>query len=165
MLFFQTIRAGEMPIERCSCRSTPELPSTICRFAISPEGDGNDVKRYRRQLKEFTGFDQNRVVRDLSTKEIEILLDAIQRIEGYKVGKEIELGPPKPILDVKRDKKNQPVGYLVEDRGWLSPTETVKGILDGEIDGVVAHRAGKTYVKTRPDGSLPNNIDVKGRDQ
>ena len=129
----------------------------------SPEADGNDVKRYRRQLGEFTGFDLKRTIRDLSAKEIEFLLDAIQKIEGFKPGKEVELGPPKPIVDVKRDKKNRPVSYLVEDLGWLSPTEAMKGILEGEIDGVVARRAGKTYVKTRPDDSLPNNIDIKGR--
>ena len=104
-----------------------------------------------------------RTIRDLNTKEIEILLNAIQRIEGFEPGKEVELGPPKPIIDVKRDRKNRPVSYLVENLGWLSPAETVKGILEGEIDGVVAHRAGRSYVKTSPDGALPNNIDVKGR--
>jgi len=129
----------------------------------SPAADGNDVRRYRRQLREFTGFDLKRTIRDLDAKEIEVLLDAIERIEGFKPGKEIELGPQKPILDVKRDKKNRPINYLVEGLGWISPTDTVRGILEGEIDGVVAQRAGKTYVKTRPDGSLPNNIDVKGR--
>lgn len=129
----------------------------------SPATDGNDVKRYRQLLHEFTGFDMKRTIRDLDAKEIETLLNAIQRIEGFEPGKEVELGSPKPILDVKRDKKNRPVRYLNEDLGWLSPTETMKGILEGAIDGVVAHRAGKSYVKTRPDGSFPNNIDAKGR--
>lgn len=129
----------------------------------SPESDGNDVKRYRKLLGEFTGFDLQRTIRELTAKEIETLLDAIERIEGFGPGKEVELGTPKLIIDVKRDKKNRPVSYLVEDLGWLSPTATVQGILQGEIDGVVAHRAGKSYVKTTPDGSFPNNIDVKGR--
>lgn len=129
----------------------------------SPKADGNDVKRYRRQLKAFTGFDMERTIRELSAKEIEILLDAIQRIEGYKLGKEEKLNPPKKITDVKRDEKNRIVSYLVEGDGWLTPSDTIQGILSGDIDGVVVERAGKSYVRTRPDRILPNNIEVKGR--
>ena len=66
---------------------------------------------------------------------------------------------------MKRDKKGRPVSYLVEGLGWRSPVETMKGILEGEIDGVVAHRAGKTYVKTRPDGLPDNNLSGMGREK
>ena len=53
--------------------------------------------------------------------------------------------------------------YMVEDLGWLTPIATVKGILSGEIDGVVAEKAGRTYVRTRPDSFWSNNLDNKGR--
>jgi hypothetical protein len=129
----------------------------------SPKGDRNNVERYRRQLRKFTGFDLKRTIRDLSPKEIEILLDAIQKIEGYIPGKEEVLGPPKQILDIKRDKKGKILSYLVEELGWLAPAEAVKGILEGEIDGVVVQRGGKSHVRTRPDSWMDNNIETKGR--
>lgn len=129
----------------------------------SPKGDNNNVERYRRQLQKFTGFDLKRTIRDLSAKEIEILLDAIQRIEGFEPGQEVVLGPPKQIVDIKRDKKGKILNYLIEDLGWLTPARTVKGILEGEIDGVVVQRSGKSHVRTRPDNWMDNNIETKGR--
>ncbi|MBI4406256.1 MAG: hypothetical protein HY537_19005 [Deltaproteobacteria bacterium] len=123
------------------------LKSTYLNFTLyrlptryAPRKHKNRVERYRRRLHEFSGFDLKRVIRTLTAKEIEILLDAIQRIEGYEVGKEAALGPAKKIIDVKRDRKGRIVAYFVEDSGWLSPVDTVKGILSGDIDGVVAHR-------------------------
>jgi hypothetical protein len=129
----------------------------------APPTDKNDVANYRRLLRKFTGFDLKRAIHDLNSKEIEILLNAIQRIEGFESGEEEFLEPPKKIIDVQRDGKNQITGYVVEDLGLLTPIQTVKGILSGEIDGVVAHRAGRTYVRTRPDSRWDNNLGTMGR--
>ncbi len=53
--------------------------------------------------------------------------------------------------------------FPIEELGFLSPVETVNGILSGEIDGVVVERGGRTYVRTRPDQILKNNLEEKGR--
>jgi hypothetical protein len=121
------------------------------------------VKRYRRLLSEFTGLSLKRTVEDLTAKELERLIDGIERIEGWREGEEKGLGPAKKIIDVKRDSKRRITGYVVEDLGLLSPTATVKGILEGEIDAVVADCGGRTYVRTRPDHLLENNLDRKGK--
>ena len=130
----------------------------------APPEDNNDVENYRKLLRKFTGIDLKRTVRTLNAKEMESLMNAIERIEGGSdPGEEVQLGPAKKIIDVKRNKKNRITGYLIEDLGMLSPAATLNGILSGEIDGVVADRGGRTYVRTRPDPVLENNLDTKGR--
>lgn len=42
----------------------------------------NDVEKYRRQLAAFTGLDIERKIKALDAEEFELLLNAIQRIEG-----------------------------------------------------------------------------------
>ena len=131
----------------------------------APKNDNNDVANYRRLLRKFTGLDlKKRTIRSLNAKELESLMNAIERIEGGAApGQEEHLGPAKKIIDVRRNKKGKIISYVVEDLGILSPAETVKGIIDGEIDGVVADRGGKAYVRTRPDSILQNNISTMGK--
>jgi hypothetical protein len=133
----------------------------LIRYYAPPKE--NDVKRYRKLLLEFTSLSLKRTVEDLTAKELEKLVDGIERIEGWREGEEKELGPAKKIVDVKRDSKRRITGYVVEDLGSLSPAATVRGILEGEIDAIVAARGGRTYIRTRPDHFLENNLDRKGK--
>jgi len=133
---------------------------TLIKYYAPPKE--NDVKRYRKMLEDFTGLSLKRIVNSLNVPELESLKDAIQRIEGWESGQEEILGPAKKIIDVKRNKTRKIVGYLVEDLGMLSTAATVNGILNGDIDGVVADRGRKTYVRTRPDPILENNLESKG---
>lgn len=114
-------------------------------------------------LKSFSGLSLQRKVGNLNAEELNQLMEAIQRIEGFRRGQEEVLGPAKKIIDLKRNEKQKITGYIVEDLGVLSPVETVKGIISGEIDGVVADRGGRTYVRTRPDPIFENNLETKGR--
>jgi len=147
------------------------LESTYAHFSLfrlvakyAPAEDDNDVDNYRRLLRKLTGIDFKRAVHTLDSNEMESLMNAIERIEGgSEPGEEIQLGPAKKIIDVKRNRKRKIVGYLVEDLGMLSPAATVNGVLSGEIDGVVADRGGRTYIRTRPDPIFENNLDTKGR--
>ena len=159
---FPDLKIGRNALKRVLQTSYPN--TTLFRLVgyYAPQKE-NDVKRYRKLLRDFTGFDLKRTVSDLSSQELERLMDAIQRIEGFRHGEEEFLGPAKKIIDVERDKKQRIIGYLVEDLGWLPPVETIKGILSGEIDGVVAEKGGRTYVRTRPDSIFPNNLEGKGR--
>jgi len=113
-------------------------------------------------LKRFTDLSLQRKVGTLKADELERLMDGIQSIEGFRHGEEEVLGPAKTIIDVRRNKKQRITGYIVEDLGLLPPVETVKGILADEIDGVVADRGGRTYVRTRPDPIFENNLETKG---
>ncbi len=48
----------------------------------APPEDNNDVENYRKLLRKFTGIDLKRTIRTLNSKEMETLLNAIERIEG-----------------------------------------------------------------------------------
>ena len=159
---FPDLRTGRNALKKVLQTSYPT--TTLFRLVAfyAPKKE-NDVKRYRKLLKDFTGIDLQRTVSDLSSQELERLMDAIQRIEGFRHGEEEFLGPAKKIIDVERDKKQRIIAYLVEDLGWLSPSETIKGTLSLEIDGVVAEKGGRTYIRTRPDSIFPNNLEGKGR--
>jgi hypothetical protein len=123
----------------------------------------NNVPRYRKMLHDFTGLSLRRKVGELSANELILVMEAIERIEGTRKGNESNLGPAKKIIDVRRDSKNRITGYEIDELGFLSPLETVNGILSGEIDGVVVERGGRTYVRTRPDQIFNNNLEEKGR--
>jgi len=70
----------------------------------APASDKNDVENYRKLLRRFTGIDLTRTVRTRNSKEMESLLNAIERIEGgSEPGDETHLGPAKKIIDVKRN--------------------------------------------------------------
>jgi hypothetical protein len=158
---FPDYEAGRNALHQVPTTSYPTttLFTLIKHYAPPKE---NDVKRYPKMLADFAGLSLKRIVNSLSAPELERLKDAIQRIEGWDSGREEILGPAKEIIDVKRNKARKIVGYLVEDLGMLSPAATVNGILSGEIDVVVADRGGKTYVRTRPDPVLENNLESKG---
>lgn len=159
---FPTFERGREALRSVLTTSYPNttLFRLVSHYAPKEE---NDVGSYRRMLKKFTGLSLQRIVKSLNADELDILMDGIQRIEGFRRGDEEILGPAKKIIDVKRNKKQRITGYLVEDLGLLSPVETVKGIISGEIDGVVADRGGSTYIRTRPDSVFDNNLEIKGK--
>ena len=144
---FPDYETGREALKGVLLTSYPQ--TTLYRLvAFYAPGNENNVPRYRKMLHDFTGLS---------------LKDAIEKIEGTRRGEESILGPAKKITDVRRDRKNRISGYVVEELGLLSPLETVNGILSGEIDGVIAERGGRTYVRTRPDQIFENNLKKKGR--
>lgn len=159
---FPSLQSGREALRAVLITSYPN--TTLFRLVehYAPKKE-NDVENYRRLLRKFTGLSLQRKISTLNTDELERLMDGIKNIEGFRGGEEEILGPAKKIIDVKRNKKQQITGYIVEGMGGLSPVETVKGIISGEIDGVVADRGGRTYVRTRPDPLLENNLETKGK--
>ena len=79
----------------------------------APPEDKNDVANYRKILRQFTYLDLSRRFMSLTTKEFQIVLDAIQRIEGWKQGTE-ELIPSARITTVRKNNKGVIVAYQVE---------------------------------------------------
>jgi hypothetical protein len=124
----------------------------------------NDVAWYRKLVKQVTGLDLKRTIKGLSKKELEALVDAIERAEGkFKPGKIIKERAKKKITAVRKNKKGTIIGYYVNGLGWLSKPEAIKLALAGKIDVVVAHsRAGRAYLRTRPDWTVENNLDSMG---
>lgn len=128
--------------------------------SYAPKNDKNDPDQYRKNLRQITGLNLDRKIKDLSEKEFKQLIAAIQRIEGAKPGTE-ERFRAKSIVDIQVNEKNVIVAYLIEDLGWKSQAETIDLIEKGRIDAVIVKEKGSTYIRTRPDGEISNNLEEK----
>ena len=126
----------------------------------APREDKNDPVRYRKTLRQKTGLDLDRKLKNLSDAELAKLVTAVQAIEGFQPGSE-ETFYAKSITDVKTNKKNAVVAYQVENWGWLSKPEVIRLIEEGKVDAVVVEEGRSTYVRMRPDGELLNNLEAK----
>jgi hypothetical protein len=133
----------------------------IPRYAPASE---NDVKWYRNLVKQVTGLDLQKKIRDLSKKELEALVGAIERAEGkFKPGKVIKTPAKKKISSVRKNKKGTIIGYFVDGLGWLSKPQAIRLARSGKLDAVVAHsRSGTLYLKTRHDHTVTNNLGNMG---
>lgn len=133
----------------------------------APEKHGNDTELYKKQVKAWTGLDPDRKIKDLSEKELEAFVNAIERKEGAKkAGKIIEVPAPrsrgkKQITQVRKNKKGTIVAYYVEEYGWLKKPQAINLASKGEIDAVIAtSRAGNLFLRTRPSIEIVNLEDL-----
>ncbi len=125
----------------------------------------NDTRRYKVLVQKFTGLDLNRKLSTLSDDELERLAKAIERIEGQDPGKIIDSqeSEKKKISAVRKNKKGVINKYYVAEFGWLSKSEAIELASQGKIDAVVAtSRSGNAYLRTRPDQTALNNLEVMG---
>lgn len=95
-------------------------------------------------------------------EELENLVKAIEKKEGGRSGKTIEVPPSgvkKKILDVKKNRENLIIQYLIEDYGWLRKTEAINLTKKDIIDAVVVkNRKGYVFLRSRPDKIKTNNL-------
>ncbi len=131
----------------------------------APKEDGNDPDRYRALVRKFTGIDLSRKLSTLNDKELESLVNAIERVEGSKPGRIIEQEAPKnnslTISAVRKNKKGTITAYYIETFGWLKKGEAIALASQGKIDAVVAtSRSGNLYLRTRPSPSIENLEDM-----
>lgn len=130
----------------------------------APASDNNNVKRYRKAVQQLTGLDMQRKIADLTKKELESLVNAIEQVEGkFKAGKITKASAKLKISAVQKDKKGTIVSYYVKELRWLSKVRAIQLTRLGKIDAVVAHsRSGNVYLKTRPDQTVENNLGRMG---
>jgi len=96
----------------------------IPRYA--PTQDKNNVKWYRELVRKVTGLDLKRKIKDLNQKEMESLVDAIERAEGkFKPGQIIKTPAKKKISAIRKDKKGTITSYYVDGFGWLSKARAI----------------------------------------
>lgn len=127
----------------------------------------NDVSWYRGIVRQVSGLDLQRKIKDLSTIELGRYVDGIERAEGkFKPGRTETTTPPskqKTITAVKKNKKGTILKYHIEGLGWVSKEKAIALASAGEIDAVVAtSRSGSTYLRTRPDKTAANNLENLG---
>jgi hypothetical protein len=134
----------------------------IPKYAPAKE---NDVAWYRKLVHDVTKLDLSRKIKDLSPKELESLVNAIERAEGrFKPGKIIKEKPISSslkITSVRKNKKGTIVNYYVAKYGWLQKSRAIELASQGKIDAVVAtSRSGNLYLRTRPDIAEENLEDM-----
>lgn len=137
------------------------LKEMIEKYAPREE---NDTDAYLRHLRQRTGVKDNRKIRDFNKTEFETLVGAILEMEG-KDQADVRQIPPgkKEILRVRKDKKGTITHYDVEGFGWMNKGEALAFTRAGEIDAVIAKsKAGRPFLRTRPDITVVNNLDSKG---
>lgn len=121
----------------------------------APAKDKNDVKNYRKILKQVTKLDLQTKIKDLTDDQFLLLCQAVQRVEGFIIGEITEEVAKKKILDVKKNKQN-----LIEGYGWLRKTEAVNLVEKDIVDAVIVKREnGYVFLRSRPDNIKTNNLD------
>jgi hypothetical protein len=94
---------------------------------------------------------------------LEKLVNSIERKEGSEPGKIIEVptsGAKKKIIDIKKNKQNLIIQYLVEGYGWLHKADAVYLVERDIVDGVIVKNSrGHVFLRARPDETKMNNLD------
>lgn len=129
----------------------------------APKEDGNNTELYKKQVQAWTQIDLTRQVSSLTDDEMEKLVAAIEKKEGTGAGKIIEVSSPgvkKKILDVKKNKENLIIQYLIDGYGWLRKTEAVNLVEKDIVDAVIVKRQnGYIFLRSKPDKTKTNNLD------
>jgi Protein of unknown function (DUF3892) len=126
----------------------------------APTKDKNDVKNYRKVLVQVTRLDIKTKIKDLTDEQFLLLCQAVQRVEGYKVGQITEEVAKKRILNVRKNKENLIIQYLIEGYGWLRKTEAINLVEKDLVDAVIVKRQnGYVFLRSRPDSTKTNNLE------
>ena len=91
----------------------------------------------------------NLPIKDLTIKEFDQLREAIERIEGWKVGQEDFID--KWYISGVHKKRGVIIEYLVDKKGkssWLAKEEALKLALEGKLHATIVHlKNGTTYLR------------------
>lgn len=121
------------------------------------------IKRYDRtnpkyidEVVTITGLEPERTIKSLSNKEFESFWKAIEKIEGWEVGREDFI--EKWYISAVHKKRGVITEYLVKKNGgsvWISKEEALKLTMEGRLHAIIVHlKTGHTYL--RPEfGSKP----------
>lgn len=68
----------------------------------------------------------------------------------------------KKILDIKKNKQNLIIQYLIEGYGWLRKTLAINLVEKDIVDAVIVKRQnGYIFLRSRPDYTKTNNLDKR----
>lgn len=121
----------------------------------APATDNNDPNHYIKLVKSFTGLDSSRTIGDLNDGELIKFMGAIERVEGWKVGK-VELIPHAQQFAVKGvdGKPLSGLDYIMNFFTKTGEEKKIKGKTDKDCKTTVAKTDTKSPVKLelpRPD--------------
>jgi|FaiFalDrversion2_1042247.scaffolds.fasta_scaffold08143_2 hypothetical protein len=118
-----------------------------------------DQEAYRQCLRRYSNLNLDRRIRDLTDAEFQRLLDAIQRCEGWREGREF---PQRRVIRTRQDRYGRLIGFLVEGETDFIPLEIALQLAErGEIEAVIVHpRNRHPYIRAYPDAFTDNNFDA-----
>lgn len=129
--------------------------AAIARYAPSQE---NDTDSYRNKIAALTGLDINLKLRDLTDGEFDLIVNAIQTIEGFFVGME---KPVRKVISAKTDGKRLTAFRIEGSVAYISKDSAINLADDCEIDAVVVRPAGsEAYLRGPADGIAGNNFNA-----
>lgn len=124
--------------------------ATALRKLVPPSE--NDTEKYINDLANMTGLDVNkRKFKSLSSGELSALLNAIQVLEGWKVG---TIRPMKKVVAAKK-KKGVITQVQPEGGSFITKAEAVRMVQNDELD---VSAPGGAYVRDTPDKIISDNL-------
>lgn len=118
-----------------------------------------DQEAYRQCLRRYTHLDLNRRIRELPEAEFQRLLDAIQRCEGWREGREFL---QRRVIRTMQDRRGRLISFLIEgETEFINLDLAIQLAERGEIEAVVVHPRGRLpYIRSYPDALTENNFDA-----
>lgn len=134
------------------------IADAIARYAPPVE---NDTQGYQRLIRRLTGLDIERRLSDLNPRELELVVSALQTIEGFSMGTEQVV---KQVVSTVSVDGRLTAFYVRGQPNPLTLAEAVAQATAGELDAVVVRNsAGKIHLRSRPDAADVNNFDSLSR--
>ncbi|OGT64300.1 MAG: hypothetical protein A3J38_00325 [Gammaproteobacteria bacterium RIFCSPHIGHO2_12_FULL_45_9] len=115
----------------------------------------NDVKKYKKFLRDKTGILDDRMIKAFTADEFKNLWIAIEQIEGYREGIITQIDQ---VVQVRK-KQGSIYAYCLQQKGWISKETCVQLVQNGMVDLVLClSRLGKQYLRSKPDDSADDNL-------
>ena len=105
--------------------------------------------KYIDEIVKITGFDPERTIKSLSSKEFEMFWKAIEQVEGWKEGREDFI--EKWYISAVHKKRGIITEYLIKknkDSEWTPKKDALKLAEEGRLHATVVHlKKGHTYLR------------------
>ncbi len=123
---------------------------------LSEKYDKDNAKSYREMILSISKLDPNKKIKDLTLIEFNRLREAIERIEGWIVGKEDFI--EKWYISGTHKKRGVIQEYLIqkeEGETWVAKEEAISLAGQGRLHAVIVHRKNGTNFLRPEYGSKP----------
>ncbi len=131
------------------------IPDLVKIYAPPTE---NDIVTYEKHLRSKTGVTDDRAVKDFTSEEFQKLWQAIELIEGYKVGKITEVYQ---IIAVQENKKRTICRCCIAPDQWASKEKCLELAKESKLDvAVCTSRSGHPYMRAIPSSAFQKNLST-----
>lgn len=116
---------------------------------LSDKYDEENKAEHRRMLQSISKLDLTKKIKDLTPEEFEKLRVAMERIEGWEIGREDFI--EKCYISGVHKKRGIIQEYLVKEgskESWISKEDAIKRTLEGHLHATIVHlKNGTNYLR------------------